>query len=76
MPSTTLQVPASTERHFGFIEYKHRRLYAAMVSYMDGVVGELVHALHAKGMWGDTLMLFTSDNGGPIYYPGSATNHP
>ena len=47
-----------------------------MVSYMDGVVGELVHALHAKGMWGDTLMLFTSDNGGPVYYPGSATNHP
>ena len=47
-----------------------------MVNYMDGVVGKLVDALRRKQMWDDTLMLFFSDNGGPVYYPGSANNHP
>merc|ERR1719311_204731 len=50
--------------------------YSAMVLYMDDAVKEITEALVERGMWNNTLMLFLSDNGGPIYEPGSANNHP
>ena len=54
-----------------------RRTYAAMVLMLDAIVGELVSAIKAKpGMWDQTLIGFASDNGGPIYRPGSGNNHP
>jgi arylsulfatase A-like enzyme len=42
-----------------------RALFAdqAMVNYMDGVVGDMVDALQAKGMWENTLWFHQSDNG-------------
>ena len=74
---TPLQVPAEWEDRFRFIHDKGRRLYASMVAYMDDAIGQIVGALRAKaGLWENSLLLFTSDNGGPIYYPGSANNHP
>ena len=39
-----------------------RQNYSAMVRYMDRVVGNLTDRLQAKGMWNDTLLVFTSDN--------------
>ena len=74
---TPLQVPKEWEDKFKFVHDKGRRLYASMVAYMDDAVGKIVGAIQGKaGMWENTLLLFTSDNGGPIYYPGSANNHP
>ena len=70
------QVPAAVEHRFDFIDFKQRRKYASMVYYMDGVVAQITDALRAKKMWEHTLLLFTSDNGGPIYFPGSGSNHP
>lgn len=58
------------------ISTHNRRLYAAMTLYMDNAVGELVSALKEKDMWKDTLIVFSADNGGPIYHPGSANNYP
>ncbi|CAE8657425.1 unnamed protein product [Polarella glacialis] len=58
------------------ISSRNRRLYAAMNLYMDEAIGEVVKALKAKSMWEDTLVVFTSDNGGPVYVPGSANNYP
>lgn len=37
--------------------------FAAMVAYMDGMVGRLVAALDELGLRENTLILFTSDNG-------------
>merc|ERR1719506_2867039 len=48
--------------------------YAAMVNFLDGVVRNLAQKLKDRGMWEDTLMLFLSDNGGPIYVGGN--NYP
>jgi arylsulfatase I/J len=45
-----------------------------MVNFLDGVVGNLTATLKAKGMWDNTIMLFMSDNGGPIY--GAGSNYP
>jgi arylsulfatase B len=73
---TPLMVPDEWEAKFSFIDYEPRRKYAAMVAYMDDVVGRLVDAVKAKGMWDDTLIWFMSDNGGAIYNPGSANNWP
>ena len=41
-----------------------------MVLYMDEAVGELVSKLQDSGLWDNTLLVFVSDNGGPIYEPG------
>lgn len=73
---TPLQVPQATLDLFKFIDYPHRRLYASMVYYMDTVVGRLVQALKDKQMYDNSIILFFSDNGGPIYNPGSASNYP
>eukprot|EP00322_Chrysochromulina_rotalis_P022631 CAMPEP_0115845690 /NCGR_PEP_ID=MMETSP0287-20121206/9485_1 /TAXON_ID=412157 /ORGANISM="Chrysochromulina rotalis, Strain UIO044" /LENGTH=644 /DNA_ID=CAMNT_0003299477 /DNA_START=71 /DNA_END=2005 /DNA_ORIENTATION=- len=54
----------------------NRRLYAAMVLYLDEAVGALVDAFREREMWDSTLMVFLADNGGPIYEPGSGNNYP
>mmetsp|Transcript_55934 Transcript_55934/g.142268 ORF Transcript_55934/g.142268 Transcript_55934/m.142268 type:complete len:542 (+) Transcript_55934:112-1737(+) len=76
-----LQVPEAWERKFSFLENSYRRKYAAMASYMDDVMGQIVGKLKAKGMWENTFMMVSSDNGGPTYNlpklgPGAASNKP
>lgn len=45
-----------------------RRLFAASVSHLDAAVGRIVAALEKSGQAKDTLILFTSDNGGQKDY--------
>jgi len=45
-----------------------RRWYAAMTTYWDTMLGKIVSAVKAKGMWNNTLMVLTTDNGGPTYW--------
>ena len=40
-----------------------RATYAAMISYLDQQLGELVAKLKALGLYGNTLIIFSSDNG-------------
>jgi len=40
-----------------------RAAYAAMITRLDREVGELLDALDAAGIAGDTIVVFTSDNG-------------
>ena len=47
-----------------------RQLYMSMVSYMDSSIGDVVASLKAKQMWANTLVVFSADNGGPIYWSG------
>ncbi len=44
--------------------------YAAMVSYLDNHVGQLVQQLKNLGLYENTLIIFTSDNG-PTYAGGA-----
>jgi arylsulfatase A-like enzyme len=58
----------ATLKQTGLGDYDHRRTtYQAMVLFMDGVIGSIVEALKAKGMYEESLVMFTSDNGTPIY---------
>ncbi|MCU4177588.1 arylsulfatase [Carboxylicivirga sp. N1Y90] len=53
--------------------YPHRypkAAYAAMISYLDEKVGELVQTLKENGTYDNTLIIFTSDNG-PTYNGGT-----
>jgi len=73
---TPLQIPQAYLDKFAFIDNGIRQHYASMVYYMDEVVGKLVAALKANDMWANTLLVFVSDNGGPIYNPAGANNFP
>ena len=80
-----MQVPDVFLDKFAFIakssakDYKtNRQHYHAMVNFADGVLGNVTDALKAKGMWGDTLLVLQSDNGGPSFAGSShtANNYP
>ena len=49
-----------------------RATYAAMISYLDEQVGELIDRLKALGLYDQTLIIFSSDNG-PTYTGGADT---
>lgn len=49
-----------------------------MVKHLDDDVGMLVSLLKTKGMYDNTLIAMSSDNGGPVYLMGTsgANNYP
>mgnify|MGYP000847634904 CR=1 FL=1 len=63
-PHTPYQAPAETIAKYSNIADDTRRTYAAMVDCLDENVGKVVAALDDKGMRGNTLIIFHSDNGG------------
>ncbi len=50
-----------------------RRTYAGMLAAMAEAVGRIVAALDEKGLRRDTIIVFSSDNGGPA--PGRVTDN-
>ena len=62
---TPLQVPAAWEQSFNFLPNVGQRKYAAMVAYMDNSLGKIVDKLKERDMWSNTLLVVSSDNGGP-----------
>ena len=50
-----------------------RRTYQAMVSVADNVTGTVVQLLKERGMWDNTLMVVSADNGGA---PCAGSNYP
>jgi arylsulfatase A-like enzyme len=76
-PHAPIQPPADwlrrvREREPNLPDIRARR--AALVEHMDSGVGQVMEALSAAGLERDTLVIFTSDNGGPI--PFGASNGP
>ena len=53
------------EAYNATIPDKKRRTFAGMLSAVDEGIGNVTAALDAKGMLDDTLIVFTTDNGGP-----------
>lgn len=51
-----------------------RRKLAAMMSVLDDTLTAVIDGLKAKGMWEDTLLVFSTDNGGNL--GGSGSNWP
>ena len=61
-----LEVPDAYLAKFNFMKddtkVQSRQYYAAMVNYVDGLVGEVVAALKGKGMWDNLLWVSSADN--------------
>ncbi len=66
------QVPEKYKEPYGHLA-EPRRTYAGMVAAMDEAVGRIIRAIQDTGRRGNTLFIFTSDNGGP--QPGRITDN-
>lgn len=73
---TPLEVPQTQLDKFKFIHNPERKKIAAMANYMDQIVGKIVDALKAKDLYDNTLLVFSADNGGAIYWPAGGNNYP
>jgi arylsulfatase A-like enzyme len=64
-PHAPYQAPQAYVDQYKDIKDSSRRTYAAMVTAMDDQIGRVLAALDSRGMRGNTLIVFQSDNGGP-----------
>ena len=64
-PHAPYQAPQKYLDRYADIADPARRAYAAMISAMDDEIGRVVRALEQRGMRGNSLIIFQSDNGGP-----------
>jgi len=72
---TPLQAPkAEVDAYKSVFEKEEKRTYAAMITHLDTQIGRIVAALEKKGMRNNTLIFFTTDNGGiknmKVHAPG------
>lgn len=56
------------------VDFQGRRLMQGMLTCVDEATGNMTRLLKAKGMWANTLLLWSADNGGPQYW--NANNYP
>ena len=71
-PHDPHQVPDSYLAPYAHLEGV-RRIYAGMLAAMDEAVGQILTALDQAGLRENTLVIFSSDNGGP--HPGKVTSN-
>jgi arylsulfatase A-like enzyme len=75
-PHTPLQALRSDVDALPEIEHPTLRVYAAMIRALDRGMGTVLEALRAHGLERDTLVIFTSDNGGADYVGLPDLNQP
>ena len=65
-PHTPLQATRSDYEALSHIEVHAERVYAAMIRALDRGVGIVLDALRESGLEENTLVMFSSDNGGAL----------
>ncbi|XP_078346473.1 arylsulfatase B-like isoform X1 [Oculina patagonica] len=76
-PNQLIQAPADVIKNFSYIQDERRRIFAAMATVLDQSVGKVVDALKARDMYNNSVIIFSTDNGGPVGIDGnSACNYP
>lgn len=73
-----IQAPQKYVNRFPYIKNLPRRLFAGVVSALDDSVGAVYQALQDSGMAQNTILVFSTDNGGPTngYDLNAACNWP
>ncbi|KAH9499681.1 hypothetical protein Btru_074419 [Bulinus truncatus] len=69
-----LQVPEKYVKLYPNIKDENRRNFSAMVTALDDAIARVVTSLKTYNLYDDTLIVFTSDNGGWTTYGGN--NYP
>lgn len=64
-PHDPYEAPQSYLDKFASIDQQERQYVAAMVNLLDDNVGRVVKMLQDAGLWDNTLLVASSDNGGP-----------
>jgi arylsulfatase A-like enzyme len=75
-PHTPLQASKEDYEALSNIELHRERVYAAMIRSLDRGVGRVMQALKTNGIDENTLVMFTSDNGGAGYIGLPDVNEP
>ena len=75
-PHTPLQATREDYEALSHIEHHRLRVYAAMIRALDRGVGRVLEALRENGLEENTLVIFTSDNGGAHYIGLPEVNRP
>jgi uncharacterized sulfatase len=73
---TPLQATRADYNAVGDIKPHRKRVYAAMTRALDRSVGRILETLEQEGLTDDTILSFTSDNGGPGYIGIDDVNAP
>lgn len=73
---TPLQATKDDYEAVGDLQPHRLRVYAAMIRALDRSVGRVLDALEERGLTENTLVIFTSDNGGPGYIGLKDINKP
>ncbi|XP_025083095.1 LOW QUALITY PROTEIN: arylsulfatase B-like [Pomacea canaliculata] len=66
-----LQVPDEYKKMYPNLKTDGRRTFSGMVTAMDNLIGNLTQFIKEKGMYDDTLFIFTADNGGWTQFYGN-----
>ena len=75
-PHTPLQATRADYDALAHIENHRLRVYAAMIRALDRGVGRVLQALRDNGLEENTIVFFTSDNGGANYIGLPEVNQP
>lgn len=75
-PHTPLQATREDYEAVGDIKPHRKRVYAAMIRAVDRSVGRIMDTLEAQGIADNTIVMFTSDNGGAGYIGIDDVNSP
>jgi len=75
-PHTPLQATREDYEAVGNIKPHRKRVYAAMVRAVDRSIARIMETLEAEGLADNTLVAFTSDNGGAGYVGLPESNRP
>jgi len=65
-PHTPLQATEADLKLYAFVPEEKRRTYCAMVHRLDLNVGKITEELKAQNLYDNTVIVFLSDNGGPV----------
>ncbi|XP_070567117.1 arylsulfatase I-like isoform X2 [Ptychodera flava] len=60
-----LQAPYKYTSRFPYIHDEKRRTFAGMLSALDDSIGNITRTLHQTGLYDNSVIIFSTDNGGP-----------
>ncbi|MBV4359118.1 sulfatase-like hydrolase/transferase [Pinibacter aurantiacus] len=66
-PHTPFQAPKDIVARFSNVAEPQKQVYYAMITALDDAIGKIIGKLKETGLDKNTLIIFTSDNGGATY---------